>query len=506
MSLDYYWQVLRTQWRIVLAGLVLGLLVAGGMVLLAPRAYEATATIFVSSSSEEGASAAYDGSQLSEQRVKSYEQLLGGPRLARDVVDRLRLPMSPDELAAEVTASTEPETVLLTATVRDSSPTRAAEIANTLGDSFGRLVAVVEQPRDPRLPPIVSAQVVEPAEVPTTPVSPRPARDLALGLMVGLALGYGAALLRSVRDRTIRRPEALRETVSAPVVGVLPLAPELALADIRNPRAPGTAAWEALRTLRTNIQFVDVDEPQRVLVLTSAVPDEGKTTTSAHLATTFGAMRKRVLLVDSDLRRPRIADALGLEGSVGLTTVLTGQAELPTAVQHCAALGVDVLTSGPVLPNPSELLVSQKAATLLAELRRTYDYVFLDAPPVLPVTDAAALATHADGAVLLCRYGSTTEDQVRDAVDALRAVHARVLGAVLTMAPPVAGSAGYAAYTDVAGSPQDSGPDTTAADTAVPEAESAQDGDLAVVTARNGTHPDVPSPRPRRRDGDGTST
>jgi capsular exopolysaccharide synthesis family protein len=447
VSLSYYWHVLRTQWVVVLSGLAVGLVVAGAFVLLSPRTYEATVTIFVSTSSADGASAAYDGSQLSEQRTKSYEQLLGGPRLAREVADRLDLPVSATELASRISASSEPETVLLTATVSDDDPARAAQIANTLGDSFGRLVATVEQPRDLAQAPIVSAQIVEPADVPTAPASPNPSRDFPLGGMVGLALGFGVALLRTVTDTTVRTPESLGETIAAPTLGVVPFAPGLDTDESVDERGRITAAREALRSLRTNIQFVDVDRPRTVLVITSAGPGEGKTTTAVQLALTFAASGNKVLLVDADLRRPRIAEVFGLERAVGLTSVITGQVDLDTAVQRSGVPSLSVLTSGPTFPNPSELLVSQKTADLLAEAKRQYDFVLLDSPPLLPVTDAAALAPSTDGALLVCGYGKATRDEVASAADALDAVHAPIVGTILTMTPVADhGDRKYAGY------------------------------------------------------------
>lgn len=447
MSLGYYWQVLKTQWVVIAVGLVLGLLVSGALVLLLPRTYEATVTIFVSTSSADGASAAYDGSQLSEQRTKSYEQLLGGLRITREVVERLDLPMSPAELASRVSASSEPDTVLLTATVSDEDPARAAQIANTLGDSFGRLVATVEQPRDLAQAPIVTAQVVERADVPVTPASPKPSRDIPLGVMVGLALGFGVALVRTVTDITIRSPESLSDTVSAPNLGTVPFAPGLDTVDLAGEQDFSAVALEALRSLRTNIQFVDVDRPRTVLLFTSAVPGEGKTTTAVQLAITFAASGKKVLLVDADLRRPRIADALGLERAVGLTSVITGQVDLGAAVQRSGTSSLHVLTSGPVLPNPSELLMSRKAADLLAETKRQYDFVFVDSSPLLPVTDAAALAPSADAAILICGYGKVTSDQVAMAAATLEAVRAPVIGTILTMKPVGGdGRPGYAGY------------------------------------------------------------
>lgn len=428
-----YLRVLRTRWLLVFVGLVVGVASAGAFTALVPPTYEATVTLYVSSSSRgEGASAAYDASQLSEQRVKSYERLLTSPRITREVTDRLGLPTSPDDLASRIAVASESGTVLLSATVADKSADRAARIANTVGDSFTRLVTGLEQFRDPGQVPVVTVQVIEPASVPSTPVSPRPARDITLGIMVGLALGWSAALIRTALDTTVRSGETLAEATSAPNLGVLPRAAELGHVTEHDGFTP---AGEALRTLRTNVQFLDVQRRHIAVVITSAEPQEGKTTVAAHLAVSFAATGRKVLLVEADLRRPRVADVFGMDREVGLTSLIAGRADLDDAVKPWRGDDLHVLPSGPIPSNPSELLVSPETGNVLGELAERYEVVILDAPPLLPVTDAAALSTWADGAILVCRFGGTTAGRVRSARDALEAVSSTVIGCVLTMAP-----------------------------------------------------------------------
>jgi len=189
---------------------------------------------------------------------------------------------------------------------------------------------------------------------------------------------------------------------------------------------------EALRQLRTNLQFVDVDRPVKTLVVTSAVPGEGKSSTACNLAVLFAETGQQVLLIDADLRRPRLADYFGLEGAVGLTTILAGRAKTEDVLQRWGT-GLWVLPSGFLPPNPSELLGSQHMAELLEEFRATFDMVILDCPPLLPVTDGAVAAARADGALLLVRSGKTTSTQVTAAANALRSVDARLLGCVVNM-------------------------------------------------------------------------
>ncbi len=252
-------------------------------------------------------------------------------------------------------------------------------------------------------------------------------------------------MLREVLDTSVKSAGALAELTGAPVLSSVP-------ADSRARKDPlivagsaGSVRAEALRQLRTNLQFVNVDDPARTLVVTSAVPGEGKSTTACNLAIVFAEAGKRVVLVDADLRRPRLAEYLGVDGTIGVTNVLAGQATVDDALQEWGTSGVFVLPSGSVPPNPSELLGSRNMAALLEALRGGFDMVIVDTPPLLPVTDGALAAALVDGTVLVFRCGKTSAAQVRSATEALVAVDAKVLGCVLNMTPRK-GQLGYAYY------------------------------------------------------------
>jgi capsular exopolysaccharide synthesis family protein len=176
--------------------------------------------------------------------------------------------------------------------------------------------------------------------------------------------------------------------------------------------------------------------------MTSSLPGEGKTTTVVNLALALAEGGERVVLIEGDLRRPKVAEYLRLESAVGLTTVLIGKLPLEDAIQTTAHEKLDVLTSGSTPPNPAELLKSSTMANLLASLRERYDIVLIDAPPLLPVTDGALLSAQADGALLVVRHGKTTTDQVSLAVDRLEAVGAAPVGVIFNMTP-VKGGDGY---------------------------------------------------------------
>jgi non-specific protein-tyrosine kinase len=418
---------------------------AGGVWFVRPAEYTANLRMYVSAQSVDTAQSAFQGAQLSQQRVTSYVELVSSTRVSEEVVRQLRLSERADDLAKDITASSKLDSVIIDVAVSGTSPRDVTAIANALGSVFPRLVDELERPSSPTGTPPVVVRVVQPAAEPTEPSSTGLPVTLALGLLVGLAVGVGLALTRNALDSSIKSPEQLRAVAHAPNLSAFAYdaaVPKRPLTVHEDPQSPRS---EAFRQLRTNLQFLDVDTPHKVVAITSAMPSEGKSTTLANLAIALGSAGQRVLAIEADLRRPKLADMLGVERSVGLTSVLSGRVRPEHAVQHWSGGKFDVLASGPLPPNPSELLASQHMATLLRDLREHYDMILLDTPPLLPVTDAAAVGPATDGAILVCRFKTTTRDQLSKAVDALDAVSTQLLGTVLTMVPST-GPRAYAQY------------------------------------------------------------
>lgn len=206
---------------------------------------------------------------------------------------------------------------------------------------------------------------------------------------------------------------------------------------------PRSAQTEAYRSLRTNLDFFSLDYPLRTLLITSAAPEEGKSTTLANLGVTYAQGGKRVVLVDCDLRRPQLHEIFGLSNNVGLTTVILGHdAALP--VQATDVANLQVMTSGPLPPNPADLLASKRMDDLLARLHEQADLVLLDSPPVIAVTDAAVLAAKVDGVLLVVNAGHTKREHAQRAKDLLAKVNARLVGAILQNA--AIDNSAYGAY------------------------------------------------------------
>jgi capsular exopolysaccharide synthesis family protein len=425
---------IRTRWWLLVAGLVIGGLIALVVSLTTVPQYSAHTQLFVSTTNSDNATDALQGSQFSQQRVSSYAKLLSGEVLAAQVVDALRLDMTPAELAGEVSATPVLDTVLIDVTVTDASPQRAQEIAQEIGERFPDLVSKLERPGSPSTSP-VAVTVTQPADRPTAPSAPQTDRNILLGLLVGLVVGVVVAVARAALDRSLRDPDEASAVARTPVLGVI----------VRDERfntnhvvdsATSAGAGEGYRQLRSNLQFLSVDNPPKVIMVTSAIPGQGKSTATVNLGVALAKAGRRVAVVEADLRKPMVTTYLGLVEGAGLTSVLTRNAELADVLQPWGEDGLSVVAAGPIPPNPGELLTSSHMKLLLDELRRTNDFVLIDTPPLLPVADATGLAVLADGVLLCARYGSTKREQLRQVRAMLDRVGARTLGLMLNAVPP----------------------------------------------------------------------
>jgi capsular exopolysaccharide synthesis family protein len=430
MDLRSYLRAVRKRWWLVLVVAVLG--GAGGEAanLRATPLYASHVTFYVSTPAAEGTAAA-QADQFAQRRTNSYVQLLSSDRLAQTIIADTGLKMSPSQLSHEIQGSAQVNTVLLKASVRDPSPARALRIATSIASQFPIMIDGLDNRGTTKT---VALNVVSGPSVGHLPVSPRKKLNIAIGVLIGLVVGLILAVLRELTDTTIRSAEMLRD-IGLPLLGSIQFdnsarkAPLIVGGQVRSLRA------EAFRHVRTNLQFVDVDHPIKVIVVTSSVAAEGKSTTATNLAIVFAETGSRVLLIEADLRRPRVSDYLGLERAVGLTNVLAGQVSIDEVLQKWGSDGLTVLPCGSIPPNPSELLGSQNMVDLLTTMRQRFDTIIIDTPPLLPVTDAAVASVLADGVVIVVRYGRTNRAQLAAAFRSLESVDARVLGCVLNMQP-----------------------------------------------------------------------
>jgi capsular exopolysaccharide synthesis family protein len=511
-----YLDLFRGRWRVMLAGLLLGMAGAVGVVQLSTPQYASKVTLFVSAGTSTDASAALDRNQLSVQRMQTYVQLATSESIAQDVAQHLKLDLTRDELVDKLAASAEPDTILLTVTVTDADPQLAADIANVLADRFISRVEEFEQPPAAQLEPpvgaapgapvvpgepVVSARVLEQAVPSASPVSPRPLLTVALGALLGLLAGIALAVLRQALAPSITNRRQLADVAGAPVLGVV----GRHRGHSQNPlvvRDDPRGSWaEAFRRLRANLQFVDVDRAYKIVMLTSPSSRDGTTTVLCDLACAMAETGQRVLVVEADLRRPRTADCFGVAQTVGLTNILASRARVEDVVQRANG-GVDIVTSGPIPPNPGALLASSQMARFLTEVRPQYDVVLVDAAPVLPVADATVLAPLVDAVVLVVRLG-TPAHRVEAARDTLQVVSTRLLGTVLTMAR---GRAGRGDERYVAAAPAASLAPTAPLTPLAPSPTAPATPATAPTGSRNGdADPRRPSPFPRTMPGESST-
>lgn len=433
MDLHDYLHVLRRRWHFVVACVLLGLAAAVTVTALTPSTYTAKAQLFIATRDDDSAEA-YQGGLFTQQRVKSYTQIADSTAVLRGVISELDLNTVPGKLAPKISAKAPLDTTLVDIQVVDPSAARAQQIADETANQLTRYIADIEK-SSPDAKPLVTASVVGDSQPPSTPTSPRLSMNLAVGLFAGIVVGVGGAVLRNTLDLTVRSAGDVSRHLQVPTVGVVPGAGGRG----RTGGAGATAATrraEAFGQLRTRLQAADGDRPPASVLVTSALPGEGRTGTAVDLARSFTRTGRRVVLVEADLRRPHLAADLGLRGSAGLAGVLTGRTELYDALQPWQDGLLRVLPAGdPVPSDPSALLSSGEAARTLRALEAEADLVVVDSPPLLPFADAAALASATEGVLLVVRTGRTRRDLARRALDSLTAVRARVLGVVLTSGP-----------------------------------------------------------------------
>lgn len=476
-TLHTYLAVIRRRkwWLIALA--FLGLAASLGLSLTEPKQYSATAQLLVQASGQSitlGSAA----QQVTTTDVQTELQLATSAPVLHAV--QRKLGSAPPILANEVA-----QTNVIGLTAVSSSPARAALIANAYAQAFvaqtrstaisslsaaqsqllSEISTLGRQIKSLQGKPSKTAQVaalinqqavlkeevaqlqingaaatsavefVTPAQPPTAPSSPRPARDALLGLAIGLLLGLGAAFLRDSLDDALTSKESAERIGGAPVLAMVPMVnswKKRARPVIASSSEPTSAAAEAYRSLRTSLQFARQAHDMRTLLVTSPAAAEGKTSTLANLGAVFAQAGERVVLVSCDLRRPRLGQFFQVDEQSGLTTVLLGRQTLEQAVQPVD--GYDclwLLAAGPVPPNPAELLNSPRAKELFAALAESFDLVLVDSPPVLPVTDAMVLSQYADGTLVVVAAGQTRKAELQRATERFAQAKSSIVGLVL---------------------------------------------------------------------------
>lgn len=478
MELRDYLEILRRRWlgATIVALAVLAL--ATAFTLLSVPKYTATTRLFFAVQGSESVTDLALGSTFAEKQMTSYAEVATSPLVLDPVIRDLGLDTTPSALASSITAVVPTNTVILEVSVVNPDPARARDVANAVGSQLSKVAATLVPEREDGSD-AVQATTLTPAQLPVQPSSPDVVRNLGVALALGLVLGIGFALLRHLLDTKVRSDEDVRALTDRPLLGSIAFDEAVPSHPVMVADQPRSAPAEAIRRLRTNLQFVGAASASKSVVVTSSVPAEGKSTTAINLAVSLADAGSRVILVDADLRRPSVAEYLGLEGRAGLTSVLIGRADAEDVIQPWRDSGLDILSSGPVPPNPSELLGSPAMVDLLAKLEASYDVVLLDTPPLLPVTDATILTRLVGGALVIVGADRIHRAQLAESLETLETAEAQLYGLVLNKiarrdAKPYVYESGYysSKLTDEWQLPAAAG----ATRSATPEAEPARTG------------------------------
>jgi capsular exopolysaccharide synthesis family protein len=328
------------------------------------------------------------------------------------------------------------------------------------------------------------ARVVRTAQPPSSPSNTQPISAVIMGLIAGLLLGMAAAFVRDYFDDSLTVPEDLDKLDNdLPLLAVVPVIPTSRGRSVGIVR-PGSLGLEAFRSLRTNIDFLGMNDNRRVLELVSAQPDEGKTTVAANLAVALAQAGRSVVLVDADLRAPRLHRFFAVDTTVGLSGLLAGE-PINSAV-HQVAVNLSIIPAGGVPANPSELLASRRMEAIIDELRLRFEYIIIDSAPLLPVSDGLVVARHVDGVIVVAQSGRTRVGPLGQAIDALEQVSAPVVGIVLNRVSARAAAADGYTYGSEYG-----------AKSALPPEQLAPPSNLPKVSGRNGHHPTPTEVPPR---------
>jgi capsular exopolysaccharide synthesis family protein len=409
--------VLRRRWWMVALALAICTLGSGVFSLLQPKVYSSSVKLLVPT----GDVANVQSRAQALDAATSYAQFAGtGPAIATAIAasNTRQIPVS-------VSALTDGISPFFEVTAESTDPAVAQRVAASYASVLPQVIMTLEKTPTAEPPQFT---VLEPAQLPSKPTAPRPIRNMLIGAALGLVLGVAVALLREALDGRVRDGVELERAADVALLGLVPKEFRSVPVPARN--RPRSRRAEAYRAVRTNLEFLSVKGMPRSIVVTSAFSGEGKSSLTVNLGIVASRAGRDVVIVDADLRKPTIGKYLGLDSPIGLTDILLGRWSLDEALQQVSGERLWVLSSGPVPAAPGELVGSMTMAALIEELEHRFDFVIVDTPPVLAVSDGLSLAVNVDGVVLITRMRETTKRAVQRAAEAIRKVNATLVGVV----------------------------------------------------------------------------
>lgn len=434
MSHGGFWVLVRKRWFVVAASFLLGIVLGATYVVVTPPEYSAETELFVATVGGDNTSDLAQGSNFAQQQARNYSVVAQRDIVLTPVITALGLKTTPRELSDRISASVPLNTSLISIAVTDSSPARAAATADAVATSLSNAVIRLVPKRSDGSSP-VHLQVVQAARAPSSPSAPNPRLVLAVAGLLGLMAGLASIAIAELISAKVRSIAHLKEITNLTILGTVTDERAAVTSPLFSQSNGQSVRSEEFRQIRTNVHFLHPDESHKVFVVTSSIPGEGKSTTSANLAVALAASGIATCLVEADLRKPSLGVYLDLEGGVGLTTILAGDATLDEALQSWGPDRLQVLLSGQVPPNPSELLESNQAQNLLRTLKDRFEVVIIDCPPLMPVTDAAVVARAFGGAILVVGIDRVETRELRGAMDALTTGGAPILGVIANFVP-----------------------------------------------------------------------
>ncbi|MHB0976423.1 MAG: tyrosine-protein kinase domain-containing protein [Candidatus Aquicultorales bacterium] len=449
-DLRHYISIVSRRRRFILAGITICLVATAFFTAYTPPVYESSTVLLVSErrvvvNNMLSSADSYQGLLMSERLARTYSEVLSSKAVSAEMGEDLGLRTPVDKLDSKVSAEPVKDTNLIKVTAQDSNPSMARALAEKTVEVFMKKLKSFESVDGKNVQSAVKVSVVEPASAPIAPVRPKPVVNMVLALVLGTIGSIGTVFAIEYLDVSIRHGDDLEKVAKAPLLGLIPTGESSGGPEVLS--KPSSLTAEAYRTLRTNIQYLNFDSSLRKIAITSPGSGEGKTTIASNLAVALTKSGQRVVLISCDLRKPGIHRLFHVPNDVGLSNVLAGDAGFQEIVFHVDD-SLRIIPSGPVPPNPAELLGSERMRETLESAAETSDFVLLDCPPVLPVTDAAVVASMVDGFLLISRAGETSRTAVVQAKDSLDKISAKVSGVVLNFFNPSSayGSHGYYYY------------------------------------------------------------
>lgn len=453
LDLRHILRIARQYWWLVL----LLTLVAGGTAYLRssqqPDRYSTSSRVMLLGEDSETINS-YTAQMASQNLLITYSQLIESDEILQNVVAELNLPVDYVALDKQVTPRVIEDTIIIEIVVTDTDPARAAAIADATAQQF---VSYIENNQSTTLSSPVEVSAT--ARVPDAPFEPNPTTAALLGAFVGLLLGIALVAVLEFLDNTVKPGQDLQNITSSPLLATIPQ-----LAGVKpgghqvfTVAQPRSSAAEAMRMLRTNLDFAAASSDVSRLVVSSSNPGEGKSTIAANMGVIVAQGGKKVVVIDADLRRPTQHRIFGVPGDEGLTTLLTNPDQHWSSVARKVAVGnLSLIASGPIPPNPFDLVSSQRFIKLLETIGKEVDLIIVDSPPILAASDALAIAAHTDGMVMVCFSNKTRLDSLHHSTQAIKQGGIRLIGVVLNRTKKQKGATYYGDYYYSAAAPPES--------------------------------------------------